>query len=294
MSEARHTLDELQRWMQAVVTHPGGVAAGIESAAARDQIVVVLEQAERVVTRSQALSALERLEIYNHAYFGRLLECLREEYSVLAAALGQPLFDAFAVAYLQSHPSQSYTLSRLGETFPDYLAETRPNDASAGATAAWPEFMIDLARLERAVNEVFDGPGAEGKPLLDGASLQTISTERWSAARLECVPCLRLLILRYPLNDYFTAIRRGGRPPLPGPQGSYMAVTRRNYRVLRYPLELSQFELLQAMLEGATVAQAIERAAAVSALGDADLAVQIREWFRFWTAEGFFCGLVSK
>ena len=164
----------------------------------------------------------------------------------------------------------------------------------AGATAAWPEFMIDLARLERAVNEVFDGPGAEGKPLLDGASLQTISTERWSAARLECVPCLRLLILRYPLNDYFTAIRRGGRPPLPGPQGSYMAVTRRNYRVLRYPLELSQFELLQAMLEGATVAQAIERAAAVSALGDADLAVQIREWFRFWTAEGFFCGLVSK
>ena len=41
MSESQHTLDELQRWMQAVVTHPRGVAAGIESEAAREQISVL-------------------------------------------------------------------------------------------------------------------------------------------------------------------------------------------------------------------------------------------------------------
>src|SRR5262245_25059182 len=109
MSEPRHSLDELQHWMQAVVTHPGGAAAGIASPDARALIAVVPEQAERVITRSKALSAIERLEIYNHAYFARLLECLREEYSVLAKALGSDIFDAFAVAYLQEHPSQSYT-----------------------------------------------------------------------------------------------------------------------------------------------------------------------------------------
>jgi hypothetical protein len=292
MSEARHTLDELQRWLQAVVTHPGGVAAGIEGAAARDQIAVVPQQVERVVTRSHALSALKRLEIYNRAYFARLLECLREEYSVLAAALGESLFDAFAVAYLQSHPSHSYTLSRLGESFPDYLAQTRPRDAADRASAAWPEFMIDLARLERAVNEVFDGPGAEGKPLLDGGRLQTISAEQWSAAKLVCVPCLRLLVLRYPLNDYFTAIRRGGRPPVPDPQVSHMAVTRRDYRVVRYVLDAAQHELLHGLIEGAPVGKAIERAAAVSPLGDEDLAVELRGLFEFWTAEGFFCDIL--
>src|SRR5262245_53050770 len=120
MSESRHTLDELQRWMQAVVTHPGGIAAGIESDDARKQIAIVPEQAERVITRSKALTAAERLQIYNHAYFARLLDCLREEYSVLAAALGNEIFDAFAVAYLEAHPSQSYTLGQLGTQFPEF------------------------------------------------------------------------------------------------------------------------------------------------------------------------------
>src|SRR5262245_12156156 len=216
MSEPRHTLDELQRWMQGVITHPGGVAAGIASDEARQQIALVPEQAERVVTRSQALTAIERLQIYHHAYFSRLLECLREEYSVLAAALGSELFDAFAVAYLEAHPSRSYTLGRLGAKFPEYLAETRPRDmATVEDGPAWPEFMIDLARLERVVNEVFDGPGAEGQPLLDGERLRSIPPERWPETRLVCVPCLRLLKLSHPVNEYFTAIRKGGKPAVP-------------------------------------------------------------------------------
>jgi hypothetical protein len=279
--------------MQTVITHPGGVAAGIESDDARQQIAVVPEQAERVVTRSRNLTAIARLQIYNHAYFARLLECLREEYSVLAAALGSELFDAFAVAYLKAHPSQSYTLGRLGTKFPEFLEETRPRVAETTAEdAAWPEFMIDLARLERTVNEVFDGPGAEGEPLLDAGQLQAIPPDRWPEARLICVPCLRLVKLSYPINDYFTAIRRGDQPAIPEPGAAYVAVTRRDYRVVRYPLEPAQFELLQALTDEAPVGKAIERAAAASYLDDAKLAAALRTWFQFWTAEGFFRGVL--
>jgi hypothetical protein len=315
MSEARSTLDELQRWLQAVVTHPGGVTAGIESAEAREQIAVGPRQVERVVTRSQALTALERLEIYNRAYFARLLECLREEYSVLAAALGNDLFDSFAIGYLEANPSQSYTLSRLGEKFPEFLADTRPVTGGlksplpsetaerVGGTlvapsgpssvenrpvADWAEFMIDLARLERAINEVFDGPGSEGRPLVDSARLSAITPERWPEARLVCVPCLRVMRLSHPVSEYFTAIRRGERPPIPPAAPAHLAILRRDYRVLRYALESAQYELLQALLDGEPVGKAIERAAAVSPLADAQLASALREWFRFWTAEGFF------
>jgi len=125
MSENQHTLDELQRWMQAVITHPQGVVSGIESEPAREQIAVVADQAGRIIGRSRALSSVERLEIYHQAYFARLLECLRHEYSVLAAALGEELFDTFAVGYLQTHPSTSYTLERMGANFPEHLAATR-------------------------------------------------------------------------------------------------------------------------------------------------------------------------
>lgn len=289
MSEPRQTLDELQRWMQAVITHPAGPATGIESREAAQQIAVGPLQVERVIARSQALTSFERLEIYYHAYYARLLDCLREEYSVLATALGDELFDSFAVAYLQTHPSQSYTLGRLGAKFPEFLAATRP--APEGGDAVddnWPEFMIDLARLERVVNEVFDGPGTEGLPTLDAAQLQVIPSESWPTARLVTAPCLRLLNLRFPVNDYFTAAARKETAPLPQPGETYIAVTRHDYRVKRYELSPAQFALLNSQIAGSTICSAIEQAAAISTMSDAAFAAQLRAWFESWTAAGFF------
>src|SRR5260370_14423752 len=184
-------LDTIQRWMQAVIMHPVGVAEGIASADARAHIDVGPEEAETVVTRSRALTALDRLAIYSYAYYARLLECLREEYLVLKHALGEEVFDAFAVGYLQQYPSRSYTLFQLGANFPRYLAETRPpaplplgergrGDGSGddGLPGDWPDFLIDLATLELTFNEGFDGPGAEGGSLLDADLLRVISPER--------------------------------------------------------------------------------------------------------------------
>src|SRR5262245_9550410 len=117
-------LGQVQRWMQAAIMHPGGVDEGIVSAEARGHIDVGPDQAEIVLTRSRALTALERLAVYGHAYYARLLECLREEFPVLKHALGEEVFAAFAFGYLQHYPSRSYTLFQLGSNFPRYLAET--------------------------------------------------------------------------------------------------------------------------------------------------------------------------
>ncbi|MBI3863556.1 MAG: putative DNA-binding domain-containing protein [Planctomycetia bacterium] len=289
MSEPRHTLDEVQRWMQAVVTHPGGPLAAIESPGTPLPISVSPAQVERVIARSQALSSLERLDIYYRAYYARLLDCLREEYSVLAAALEAGLFDKFAVGYLQSHPPGGYTLSRLGARFPEFLAETRPaRDSAEEGNADWPEFMIDLARLERVVNEVFDGPGSEGLPALDAARLQAIPRDRWPAVRLVAAPCLRLGALQFPVNVFFTAMSKKESARMPEPGAAFVAVTRRDYSVRRYELSVEQFTLLAALVEGESVGAAIERLVAELPSAHEDLAPRLREWFRTWTAAGFF------
>src|SRR5581483_6380291 len=119
-------LNRNQRWMQTVIMHPEGVAEGVASAPARECLDIGPEQVEQVVTPSRTLTALDRLSIYGNAYYARLLECLREEFPVLVHALGEELFDAFTVGYLQKYPSRSYTLNDLATNFPRYLAETRP------------------------------------------------------------------------------------------------------------------------------------------------------------------------
>ena len=49
-----------------------------------------------------------------------------EEFPVLKHALGEEVFDAFAVGYLQQYPSRSYTLFQLAANFPNTSLKPAP------------------------------------------------------------------------------------------------------------------------------------------------------------------------
>lgn len=290
MKGETRSLDVVQRWFQAVVTHPEGVRGGAASPEAQELIRLNRGELEAVVRRSRNLTAAERLSIYANAYYARLLECLGACYPVLKRALGDEVFDSFAFEYLQRYPSRSYTLDRLGENFARFLDETRPERETAGAVD-WPDFLVDLATLEWTIAKVFDGPGVEGQPLLTPEALQSFPAERFAEARLAPVVCLRLLSFRYPVNAYYTAARQaedGEEIPIAEPAEERVAILRRDYVVRRYPLTASQHALLERIQAGATLGEAITAAAAASELDDDALAAELRAWFRFWSAEGFF------
>jgi hypothetical protein len=287
------SLDVVQRWFQAVITHPEGVEGGAESEEAQRLIRLKRGELEAVIGRSRNLTAAERMGIYANAYYARLLECLAAYFPMLQKTLGEEIFEGFAFEYLQQYPSKSYTLDRLGENFARFLEETRPEpeEGEAPGEVGWPDFLIDLAVLEHNVNRVFDGPGVEGKPLLTSEALQTFPAERFAEARLVPVPCLRLLTFRFPVNAYYTAIRRaeeGEEVPVPDPEPEHLALTRRDFVVRRYPLTPAQHALLEKILAGAPVGEALAAAAETSGLEDDALAAELQSWFRLWVAEGFF------
>jgi hypothetical protein len=272
--------------MQAVIMHPDGVVAGVASEEARQHIDVTPGEVELVVTSSRAQTSLERLEVYAGAYYARLLECLRDEFRVSARAVGEEVFDVFAFEYLQKYPSRSYTLNRLGASFPRFLAETRLADEESDGD--WPDLLIDLATLEWTIGEVFDGPGVEGRPPLDAEQLRTIPADRWSEARLVPVPCLRRLALRFPLLPFYDALRGGQDALPPEPSDSYVALTRRNYVVRSFELSHDQYVLLDALMEGRPVGEAIGLVADSSDTDPDRLAADLRTWFHDWVAAGFF------
>lgn len=281
-------LDQVQRWMQAVIMHPDGVAAGIESETAQQQIAVRPEEIEEVVCRSRNQTSIERLQVYAGAYYARLLECLRGEFPALAQALGEETFDGFAFAYLQSYPSTSYTLGNLGRNFPRFLAETRPTDMAPVDGPSWPDFLIDLATVERLYCEVFDGPGTENERILQADDLAAVSPEQWPEARLVPVPCLHLLTLAYPVHEYITAVRHGAEAVIPAPSATHLVVTRREYVVRRRAASPLEYGLLASLTAGETVGSAIERAASVPGIDVERLATELQQWFRNWAAAAYF------
>jgi hypothetical protein len=288
MSGEPRELERIQRWMQAVIAHPDGVAAGLDSPAARAEIDAPARDLESVIRPSKKLSSVERLGVYAGAYYARLLECLREEYPALVHALGEETFDGFAFGYLQSHPPRSYTLADLSAHFPQFLAETRPEDEDL---TDWADFLIDLAALERTYAEVFDGPGVEGQPTLQADDLQAIPPERWPEARLLPVPCLRLLTLRAPVHEYVSAVRRGESPAPPGPSPTHLVVTRRDFVVRRAAVSPVEFDLLARLAAGEPVGAAIEQTALAHQADLDHFAAQLQQWFHDWAAGAFFRGV---
>lgn len=292
MNQQPRQLDQLQRWMQAVITWPGEIQDGITSPDAQSAIPLSPDELESVITRSSQQTSEERIGIYANAYYARLLECLSEEYPALIEALGETAFAAFCLQYLQTCPSTSYTLGDLGARFPQFLAENRPEREETG-TPDWTDFLIELATLERLYSEVFDGPGIEQAPLLTPETLNAISPEAWPELKLQMAPCFRLCQFQFPVHEYITSVRKEEAPSIPEPETTYLAITRRNFVVRRETVSEPEYFLLSRLQQGQRVGEAIAELVEADFPGTDELATQLRQWFAHWTAAAFIIGLSS-
>lgn len=275
-------LDLLQRWMQSVLCHPGGVVAGSQDAA--DWSI------SDVITPSQRLSAQDRLAIYGHAYYARLWECLRSEFPAVHHAAGEEAFAGLAAAYLQSCPSRSYTLSELGRQFSESLNQNRPPRASDDPQPDYADFLIDLARLERCYSEVFDGPGPERIPGLAPETLAALLPEQFADARLVFHDSVRLLELRFACHEYASAVRHGREPIPPLPEPTRLVVYRKNYVVRRFAATPIEFAILSDLQRGSCVADALQHAASLNE----DAGQFVRRCFADWTAAPLFRDVIAE
>jgi hypothetical protein len=183
-------------------------------------------------------------------------------------------------------------LNRLGESFPQYLDESRPADAEAAT--GWADMLVDLAEFELTILDVFDGPGSESLAMLDADALAAIPADRWPDVRLALAPGFKLRHFRHRLNDYYTQVRRaesGTDVPYPEEGDQFVAFHRRNYVVRRYELSRAQWSVLVALSSGRSLDESLRRALVDSTVVEEDLAASLTGWFRLWTSEGFFQGI---
>ncbi len=251
-------LPTIQKWFQAVITSVEGVSGGVASSEARSCIDIEPHDLEGVILPSQKRNSVQRLEVYANAYFARLTECLQAIFPIFAQTVGEELFAQFALGYLQQYPSRSYTLNRLGDRFVDFLNETRPPEASD--SPGWIDFIICLARLELGIDQVFDGPGYEGEPVVGPEELKRLSPEDFWTAQAELVPCLKLFEFPFPVNAFVTAAKKNTDVAIPQPQPTWLALSRRNFIVRRIPLSRFEYALLAQLASGLAVGEAIEAA----------------------------------
>lgn len=238
MSADAVALESIQRWMQQALIFPRRVSPD--------------EVAQRLAG-SPRLAAAAGLAIYQRGYFLRIASCMRAQFPALCHALEAPLFDDFVADYIRECPPESHTLYDLGRRFPDFLEASRPDrDSPPGGREAWIDFMVDLARFERAVFVMFDAPGCEGMPLADAATPD-------EALRLQTA--FALGAYRYPVAAYYHEVREKRPAPIPAAAPCFVALVRTGYVTRTVALDAPQYRFLEAMTGGGGIDDGIAAAA---------------------------------
>lgn len=263
---APDALGALQRWMLDALIAPEGV----------DRATV-----DATVLPGARIDAGGCLAIYQRSYLLRLRLCLGEQFPATRHALGRPLFDDFADEYLRACPSDSYTLYALGRRFADWMQQTRPDrDLPEEEREDWIDFMIDLARYEHALFQLFDAPGHEGRPW------PTVDADDRA---LVLQPCLVLAHYRYPVAWYYHEVRAGRSPDFPAQQPSQVAILRRDHRTATYPVTPLHYRFLQTLRDHGDIAHALADIAAVTGRPYDAVARSWAEDVRgAWIEAGFF------
>jgi hypothetical protein len=260
-------LAPLQEWMQAVVTHSSDVYDATNEA----EIAV-----DDVILPSRTLQPIQRVGIYHGMYMLRMIEALTADYGALCQFLGEHAFEHLVRDYVQQFPSRSYTLNRLGDSLPEFIA---------ASTLKRRIFLRDLAKLELAMTQVFDE--AEAEPLPPDA-IASIAPERIADARIVPIPALRLLSLDYDANETFQAFREEQQMK-PRRRKTWLAVHRRDYSVYRMPLAREAFAFLESLVAGETIGDAID--AFHRRFRRFPEQNELFTWFRDWSAAGLFTAI---
>lgn len=235
------------------------------------------------------------IQVYRHAHAARLRGALRDNFEVLARAMGDEGFDALAGAYLAAHPSTRPSIRWWGDRLAEFMAQ-------AGDDLVPHPALVDLARMDWALRSAFDAADA---PMLQPTDLQALPPEAWPALRLQLHPSVALVPLQWAVEAAWRTLQqhsqaaeeRAEEPELPPPQAleHTLLVWRRGLATQWRSLDESEATLLRAVQAGEPFAALGEIAATGANVSDDPQAAGARmaSALNQWLADGLLAGFAA-
>jgi hypothetical protein len=251
--------------------------------------------AKKIIKPNDRLTSFERLEIYNRQYWFRVLDGFSDDFPGLRAVLGDRRFDSLAKRYLTDCPSRSFTMRDLGSRLELWLRK------HPGYARGRVQLALDMIRLEWAEIETFD---AASEPPVTSAKLAGVAPAK---LRLRLQPYIRLLDLRYPVDDLLLAVKHDPPPDMASnaieerqkrkkvaavarlnPAAVYLAIHRVDNMVYFRRLDREEFTILQSLQKGRTLERAIVAAFRSSQIPISQHPLRVAAWFQNWSSLAWF------
>ncbi len=191
-----------------------------------------LDTAADLIVRGH-IDELERLRAYAYAYPARIAAALAHDYPKLATLID---LRELTPDYLRAYPSTHPSLREIGAPLAAFLT-----------TRGTAPQLADLARIERARLEVFDGEDTTPLVRSDVAELDPAA---FPELRLRFVPSSLVVAITTNADELWTALEAGRDIPKPASTTRTVLVWRREYTVIHRTLDADEARAAHALANG--------------------------------------------
>jgi hypothetical protein len=217
--------------------------------------------------------------VYRNAYVARLAEVLGNDYELLHAYMGDAGFAKLVKAYIASNPSDQRSARWYGCRLPAFARETAP--------FANHKEVAEIAALEKALEDAFDGPDAEPLAL---TTLATIPGEDWPKLVLQPHPTALRLTFDTNAADIWAALKAQTAPPQPVqlPEPQALLVWRQDFMARYKPLTTEEAMIWDEAAKGVRFGVLCEMVATFAGEDGAEL--RAATYLRGWVDLGLLAG----
>jgi len=217
--------------------------------------------------------------VYRNAYVARLAEILGEDYEQTHAYLGDAGFAQLVKAYIDANPSDQRNVRWFGRHFPDFARTTAPFANHLEVT--------EIATLEKALADAFDGPDAE---LLGLDTLAAIPAEDWPYLTFQTHPAAIRLTFDTNAAEIWSALKDETAPPQPTrlPEPQALLVWRHDLMARFRPLPTEEAMMWDEAAKGVRFGVLCEMVATFAGEDGAEL--RAATYLRGWVDTGLLAG----
>jgi hypothetical protein len=234
------------------------MTSAIDTEALRQQALLaalLTRELGSLALREDAGRAERGLAAYRANAYALAERALAAAFPTVQAMLGETDFAQLARLHWREHPPQQGDIGAWGEALPAAI-EAHANLTDLPWLADCARLDFALHRCERAADDT-----------LDAGSLARLSEADPARLQLVTMPGLALIVSAYPIGTIHAAHqRRDGdafapvRAALATGRGEAVCVARRGFRAVVHAVDAPTAAWLHALLAGASLAAALERA----------------------------------
>ncbi len=216
-----------------------------------------------------------RLAIYKDAYVLRLQEVLEDDFDMTSQLCDD--WDAVSRAYIDAHPSTSFSVQDFGAEFPQFLQE---NLALSQAG-----ILVDMATFEWAMVQSFL---AKDQLLLSMEHLQQLNETTWPAAKFCFAEHVHVLAHHWPVGTMWQG-EQGERGAL-----QHTLVWRQNMETYFQALTKTEAQLLPLFQQALPFAALCAQAEACLGLNEGETIQAVAAFIQTHLPRGLFAAYHSQ